>query len=182
MSKTRKGKKAAERKPAKMGRPSAYSKALANAICTRVAAGDSLRKIIEDEAMPSMSMVMRWLADEGNADFREQYARAREAQADLYFGQIIEIADTPQVGVKTKTIVGGGEKDKDKVETAQGDMIEHRRLQVDARKFVVARLAPKKYGEKLELSGDPERPVSLRSVPAPEMDLGKIIPRGLAKA
>lgn len=172
-----KAKPRGEKKPAKkMGRPSKFSQATVNAICERIAKGESLRKVLEDDGMPSMSMVMRWLADEGHADFREQYARATESRADKYFDEILEIADTPKAGVKTKTNAKGV------VEMTEGDMIDHRRLQVDARKFVVARLAPKKYGDKLELSGDAEHPVSLRALPAPEMDLGKILPRGMSKA
>jgi Bacteriophage Sf6, terminase small subunit-like len=56
--------------------------------------------------------------------FRDQYARAREAQADKYFQEIIEIADA-----------------------APPETVNVARLRVDSRKFTVARLAPKKYGD-----------------------------------
>ena len=97
--------------------------------------------------MPSKSAVFRWLA--ANEAFRDQYARARETQADSLFDEIITIADTPVEGVKTKTTSDG------KTETTTGDMIEHRRLQVDARKWMAGKLQPKKYGEKIsqEISG-----------------------------
>src|SRR5260370_18782436 len=58
-----------------------------------------------------------------NEDFLERYARAREAQADKYFQEIIEIADA-----------------------ATPETVNVARLRVDSRKFTVARLAPKKYG------------------------------------
>jgi hypothetical protein len=59
-----------------------------------------------------------------NEDFLERYARAREEQADKYFQEIIEIADA-----------------------ATPETVNVARLRVDSRKFTVARLAPKKYGD-----------------------------------
>src|SRR5260221_945801 len=55
---------------------------------------------------------------------RERDTRAREAQADKYFQEIIEIADA-----------------------ATPETVNVARLRVDSRKFTVARLAPKKYGD-----------------------------------
>lgn len=105
----------------------------------RISEGESLRSICADKGMPSKSTVFAWLGD--NVEFREQYARAREAQAETLAHEILEIADTPLIGSKTTTKADGS------VETVEGDMIEHRRLQVDARKWMAARLAPKKYGD-----------------------------------
>jgi hypothetical protein len=76
-----------------------------------------------------------------DAALQEQYARARETQADVIFDEMIEIADTPRTGIKKKTTASG-------VEINEGDMIEHRRLQIDARKWVLGKLRPKKYGDK----------------------------------
>lgn len=132
-----------------MGRPIEYTPQVAANICERLADGESLRSICRDKKMPDRSTIFRWLArqdGEGEttfAEFRDQYAYAREAQADAYFEDIVEIADTPQLGVKTKT------NEKGETETTEADMIEHRRLRVDARKWVAARLAPKKYGDKV---------------------------------
>lgn len=105
--------------------------------------------------MPHAATVCRWLADERYALFREQYARAREAQADALFDEALHIADSPLEGVKTKTTSDG------KIEESRGDMIEHRRLQVDTRKWMVAKLAPKKYGDKIEHSGPDGGPVQI---------------------
>ena len=97
--------------------------------------------------MPAMSTVFKWLAS--NEEFSEQYARARETQADALFDEILDIADTPMIGEKTKA-----DKEGNIVEVTTGDMIEHRRLQVDARKWMAGKLRPKKYGEKLDLNVD----------------------------
>jgi len=72
--------------------------------------------------------------------FAENYARARRYWAEAEFERMMEIADTPQLGEKTKTTDKG-------VEITTGDMVEHRRLQVDTRKWALARMFPKKYGD-----------------------------------
>lgn len=123
------------------GRPSDYSQEIVDAICERLGTGESLRAICNDDGMPNKATVFRWLAQ--HAEFRDQYARAREVQADSLFDEILVIADTPMAGEKTKTFPDGT------VEKTSGDMIEHRRLQVDARKWMASKLLPKKYGEKV---------------------------------
>lgn len=125
------------------GRPSLYSKKLAEAICARIADGESLRKICLDKDMPGRRTVLDWLDDDKNEEFRAKYARAREAQADFLAAEIVEIADTPQVGTKSVSKPTG-------LEITEGDMIEHRRLQVLARQWYAAKLAPKKYGDKIQ--------------------------------
>ena len=124
-----------------MGRPSDYTPEIAAEICHRLAQGNSLRSICRADDMPSERAVFNWL--QKHDEFVQQYARAREAQADTLADEILDISNTPILGVKTK--IG-----KDGVETTEGDMIEHRRLQVDARKWLAGKLAPKKYGDKTD--------------------------------
>lgn len=129
------------------GRPSSYTQEVANAICLRLENGESLRAICSDEDMPARTTVHRWL--DANENFRSQYARARDKGLDMLADEIIEIADTPQEG-ETETSKEWG------TEVKKGDMLEHRKLQVDARKWYLSKLAPKRYGEKLhtEHSGE----------------------------
>jgi hypothetical protein len=126
------------------GRPSDYSDETATEICGRLSEGSSLRSICADEGMPSKSTVMRWLA--AHAEFRDQYARAREAQADYWAEEIIEISDD-----------GANDtyKDGEGNERTNQDVIARSRLRVDTRKWLMARMAPKKYGDKItqELTG-----------------------------
>lgn len=126
-----------------MARPSDYSQEIADLICERIGDGESLRKICSEDDMPNKATVFRWLA--AHPEFSDQYARAREAQADTLFDEVLAIADTPMMGEKTKIGSDG------KTETTTGDMIEHRRLQVDARKWMAGKLRPKKYGDKLDV-------------------------------
>jgi len=59
------------------------------------------------------------------------------------------------IGMKTKI------NEKGEAEIVEGDMIEHRRLQVDARKWMLAKMLPKKYGDRTTLAGDPGAPLSI---------------------
>ena len=61
---------------------SIYSDALANEICDRIAAGETLAEISIDPNTPGYSTVLHWLADEKKGYLRKAYARARELQAD----------------------------------------------------------------------------------------------------
>ena len=139
--------------PAKMGRPSSYTPELAAIICKRISDGESLRTICLSDEIPSITSVMRWLGDESRADFREQYACAREAQADKYAEEIIQIADD---GLNDSYVDEEGNKRTDQ------DVIARSRLRVDARKWYASKLAPKKYGDKVEntLQGPNGGPIS----------------------
>lgn len=125
------------------GRPSDYNTDMASRICEEIASGRSLRMICVSDEFPADRTVYRWL--EAHEEFRQQYARARELQAETLADEILDISNTPVIGAKTKT-------GKDGVEVTEGDMIEHRRLQVDARKWLAGKLAPKKYGDKVDHS------------------------------
>lgn len=128
---------------AKRGRPSKYSQALADRICERLADGETLRAICRDSDMPDERTVRGWALNV-DSPFFPQYARSREIGYHGMFDEIKEIADTPQEGVTVKDGPNG-------TETRTGDMIEHRRLRVDSRKWMLAKALPKIYGDKIEL-------------------------------
>lgn len=131
---------------AKQGRPSSYTDSIADSICGRIAVGDSLRKICLEDG-PDMKTVMRWLAND-QGGFRQQYARAREAQADFMAEEILQIADD---GLNDTYQTENGE-------AVNQDVIARSRLRVDARKWLASKMAPKKYGEKLQLGGAEDLP------------------------
>ncbi len=120
-------------KSKKKGRPSLYTEALAVKICRRLAEGKSLRKVCEAKGMPSAETVRRWLLD--NEDFCAQYARAREVQADRFAEEILEIADDAS---------GDWAVDKDGKKALDHEHVQRSRLRVDTRKWLMARMAPKK--------------------------------------
>jgi methionine synthase II (cobalamin-independent) len=120
-----------------MARPSDFTQEMADHICERLAEGESLRSICVDEMFPGKSTVFRWLAS--NKDFRDQYARARETQADAIADEILNIADDAEDAAKA-------------------------RVQIDARKWLAGKLRPKVYGDKqsVTVSGDDDAdPISV---------------------
>ena len=140
-------------KSKKKGRPSLYSDKLAAKICQRLAEGESLRAICRDQAMPDKATVLRWLGDEKNAGFRDQYAHAREMQADRFAEEILEIADDTSEDWST---------DKDGKKTLDHEHVQRSRLRIDTRKWLMARMAPKKYGDKMQHTGDGGGPIRVR--------------------
>jgi len=111
---------------AKIGRPSEYLPEVAADICSLLADGESLRKVCERPDMPSKTSVFRWLAE--HKEFRDQYATATETRADAIFEEMFEIADEV---AEEAAAVGKA------------------RLRIDTRKWALARMNPKKYGEKV---------------------------------
>jgi hypothetical protein len=92
--------------------------------------------------MPDKATVMRWLAQ--HSVFRDQYAGAREAQADYYAEEIIEISDD---GTNDFMLRKNGSGEDELVENK--DVLARSRLRVDTRKWLMARMAPKKYGDRI---------------------------------
>lgn len=115
-------------------------------ICERIANGESLRAICDDEGMPATSTVFLWLADD--ATFSEQYARAREAQADAVFDDILSIADDGRNDWMERKNADGQNIGWQE----NGEAIRRSQLRIDARKWMAGKLKPKKYGEKLDLN------------------------------
>ncbi len=117
---------------AQKGRPTLYSDEVAAEICRRLMNGESLRAICGTDNMPERATVHAWLADGEHKDFLDQYARAREVQADAYADDIVFEADQAF--------------DKDSAAAAK--------VKVDARKWVASKLKPKRYGDKLDVTSD----------------------------
>lgn len=126
-----------------MGRPSDYTQEIADAICERIADGESLRRICTDEDMPAKSTVFRWLSL--NTAFSDQYAKAKEEQAESLFDEILDIADDGRNDYMSSVDDEGGLAYK-----LMGENIQRSRLRLDARKWMAGKLRPKKYGEKIE--------------------------------
>jgi len=74
-----------------MARPTIFSEELADAICERLAAGESLIRICGGDDFPSDGTVYRWIAT--IPAFRDKYAQARSVQAERMADEILDIAD-----------------------------------------------------------------------------------------
>ena len=138
------------------GRPSEFTQEIADTICHRLAAGESLRRICEDEDLPERQTVHRWL--QKNEEFRDQYAQARQDQADTLFDEVLDIADD----ARNDWMERHGKDDKGYQEN--GEHISRSRLRIDARKWMAGKLRPKKYGERHIVAGDDESPLTVQVV------------------
>lgn len=127
------------------GRPSKFSKKLAEDICLLLAEGESLRSICSAKNMPDKKTVLRWLARD--EEFRSQYTRAKEAGAEAIAEELFDIADD-------------GSNDWMERLDAEGDAVgwqlngEHVRrsqLRIDTRKWYLSKIMPKKYGDKQQV-------------------------------
>jgi hypothetical protein len=133
--------------PNKVGRPSSYTQELADTICERLAMGESMRTVSKDENMPAMSTMFKWLRE--NPSFSEQYARAKQESADAMAEEILDIADDGTNDYMTIELQDGYEK-----EVINHEVLARSRLRVDTRKWLMSKMKPKKYGEKIDMTSD----------------------------
>jgi len=135
---------------------SLYSQPLADAICAMLAEGKSLRAICRLMGLPE-STVRGWALE--HPEFAAQSVRARELGCDALADEAIEIADTPLEGVEVTESTGGPNAG---TSTKRGDMLGHRRLQIDTRLRLIGKWS-QRYGDKTttELTGPNGGPVQL---------------------
>ena len=110
-------------------------------ILCRITHGESLRAISEDESIPASSTIYQHLIE--SKEFAEKYAHAREAQMEAMADEILAIAD--DTTHDTMTVKN--------VKVADNEWINRSRLRVDTRKWLMSKLACKKYGDKLVHTG-----------------------------
>lgn len=103
--------------------------------------------------MPDAATVFRWLRTK--PEFCEQYTRAKEESADALVDEMLDIADEA-----TNDWMEVHDKDNPGYRL-NGEAINRSRLRVDTRKWIAAKLKPKKYGERVqtELTGADGGPI-----------------------
>lgn len=119
----------------------AFSQEIADRICSELAEGKSLRAVCQAEGMPNASTVLRWTETDGS--FAQQYAGARARGYQLLADEILEISDDSMGDVLT---------DKDGNERTDAERVARARLRVDSRKWMLSKMLPKIYGDKLDLN------------------------------
>lgn len=136
--------------------PVAYSQPIAEAICVLLAEGNSLRAICRMLNLAE-STVRYWALND--PEFAAQSLRARELGCDALAEQTLEIADTPVEGVEVTETTGGRNPG---TTTKRGDMLNHRRLQIDTRLRLIGKWHQHRYGDKVrnEHSGPDGKPIA----------------------
>jgi hypothetical protein len=104
-----------------VGRPDLYTPELGDYIAEQIASGKSIRTICAPDDMPAISTIYRWLRV--HPLFSEQYAKAKEDQADAMVEEMLDIADDTDEDVKRS------------------------RLKVDTRKWLASKFKAKKFGD-----------------------------------
>jgi hypothetical protein len=119
------------------GRPTSHTPEVEAEIFTRLSAGESLRAICKAEHLPPDPTVRNWIVNDKPPGISARYAHARALGLDAMAEETIEISE---------------EKDDDPAS---------RRVRVDTRKWLLSKLAPKKYGDRIEIAGDKENPLEI---------------------
>lgn len=132
--------------------------------------GRSMAKITEDEGMPSEATVYSWLSDgasgvEPFTEFLERYNAARAIQAEKHMDSIVDIADDA---------TNDWDEDEDGNKIVNHENIQRSKLRVEARLKAVEKLAPQKYGNKVQqqISGPNGGPIETKNTTAITGDLG----------
>jgi hypothetical protein len=113
-------------------------------ICLRIEEGESLRSVLRSEGMPSSQTFYIWIDSEESKS--KQYARATSKRADAMFEDILDIADD-STNDYIETDIGDGVT----VQKLNSEHIQRSRLRVDARKWALSKMNPKKYGDKVDI-------------------------------
>jgi hypothetical protein len=98
-----------------------------------------------DDKFPSVTTIFKWL--DQVPEFAKLYARAREAQGQLLADETLDIADES----KEDYIKRLGYKGDEATWEVNGEAIARSKLRIDTRKWHAAHLAPKKYGEQIQV-------------------------------
>ena len=135
----------------KQGRPTTYTPEIGREICERMADGESLRAICRDAHMPGESTVRGWVLDGKEAEderhgFSAQYARAEQLRAMRWADEIVDIADDGRNDFTQREGDGG--------EVSNHEHINRSRLRVDSRKWLLSKVLPKVYGDKMKVGAE----------------------------
>lgn len=129
-----------------IGRPALYSLELGERLCGELATGVSMKTACLPDDMPSAATVFGWMRK--HPEFLEMYTRAKQEAADALVEEMLDISDDG-----TNDWMETHDKDgNDTGYKVNGEHVQRSRLRVETRKWIAAKLKPKKYGEKVDVS------------------------------
>ena len=114
---------------------SKYTPELATVILKRVSECDTLRQVARDLDIPESS-IREWARSDRDG-FAAQYAQARAMQVDAWADEIVAVAYDERLDPATA------------------------RVRIDTLKFLLSKLAPRRFGDRLLVAGDPENPLQM---------------------
>lgn len=128
----------------KIGRPALYTQELADKVCQKIAEGYSMRTVCAPDDMPSISTLFKWVRE--IPEFSQQYARATEERTEAMSEDILDIADDGSNDLMTI------QKGNVSYEVENKEVTNRSRLRVDTRKWLMSKMKPKKYGDKVDVT------------------------------
>lgn len=135
-----------------MDRPSVYDPALAAELCQLISEGHALNQIVRQRRdMPWKRTISIWRST--HPEFADMLRTARQAQADHFAEEIIEIADDGSNDWMTREAADGTI-----TKVVDHEHIQRSRVRIDARKWLASKMAPAHYGDTVAVtgpSGDP---------------------------
>ena len=158
----------------KVGAPPKYDRhAVAEYICEQLKLGRSVESISKEPGMPSWGSFLEWVRSDPK--IAEDYARAREIGYSLLADEIIALSDKTHEWVMVQELDSDGRavldeqgqpKLKQVLAPLSADMIAHKRVQIDTRKWMLSKMLPKIYGDKItqEHIGKDGGPIALAAV------------------
>jgi hypothetical protein len=148
----------------KTGRPSKYTPEIAKQMCEMLADGIPLREICRQDGFPAWQTVYDWMyrddaLGEKGVGLSRAIAHARDIGYDALAEDCLRIADNPMLSEKI-TLTEDPKTGNINRSVIQFDDVNARKLQVETRLKLLAKFNPKKYGDRVQLSGDAENPLS----------------------
>lgn len=128
------------------GRPSGYKQNIADKICEMLSEGKSLRSVCKEKGMPAAATVFKWMRE--NEEFLKQYARAKQESADAMAEEVIDISDDGTNDWMEDQYMKG----KSPGWKVNGEAVQRSKLRVDTRKWLMSKMKPKKYGDKIDMT------------------------------
>ena len=141
-------------KKGRSGRPTKYTKKIAEEICNRLAEGETLNSVCRDDQMPSPSAVRGWVLDDQQG-FSVHYARARELGYQAMADDLVEITDDARNDWMARP--GNNTPGYE----LNGEHVQRSRLRVDTRKWLLSKALPKVYGDKVDVNHSGEMNVNI---------------------
>ncbi len=123
------------------------------AVIQGISKGEPLREICRRDGFPNYSVVYDWMKEDEK--FSQRFARARDEGHDAIAEECLSIADNASNDwMEVNDPDNPGYR-------LNGDHVQRSKLRIDTRLKLLAKWNPKKYGEKLELAGDQNSPISI---------------------
>ena len=144
-------------------------------VCSELAKGRSLNNILTmDGNMPTPATFLQWLEDDPEG-LGKHYAHAREVGYRLLADEIVAISDETHTTtwIHEQDVDGNylfnpdkSPKLKEMLVPLSPDVIARNRLRVDTRKWMLSKMLPKIYGDKItnEHTGKDGGPIALAAV------------------